>query len=357
MSIAIVIVGLAIFIIGLAIYNMILYKKLRTLSNTREMVSNLNVLQQFMDIIGKDVTTDKKIKEINNIIIQQYSIKYSTIVMFDGTEYLIKATNVSKENWEKLKKLHENDVFKESILTATPKHIKTGKDNQKLAYQNSKLGIAKSAIFFPLYIGNVYVGYWFIESAIEDAFEKMDTSLLSIIKDNIISVLKTISYQNSIENLARVDKGTGLNTVEYLYGEGRNVIDQYDVSTISMFEISNIMEINEEFSRDIGTKIIQEIANAAKNGISANHCVVRFQGPKFAVSFAGEDIERAKILTTTLKEQLTEVKVITDDDKVVKAKINFVLATYYKGTGLEEIIRKLEEYLDMTEDNDSIVCI
>jgi len=31
---------------------------------------------------------------------------------------------------------------------------------------------------------------------------------------------------------------------------------------------------------------------------------------------------------------------------VVSPKTNFVLATYYKGTGIEEVTKKLEEYLD-----------
>jgi len=357
MSIAVAIVVLATFIIALAIYNMVLYKKLRTLSNTREMVSNLNILQQFMDTIGKDMPTDKKIKEVNNIIIQQYSIKYSTIVMFNGAEYIIKASNVQKEHWDTLRKLHENELFKESILTATPKHIKRDDSDIKMNYQNSKLGIAKSAIFFPLYIGNVYIGYWFIESEIANAFEKMDTSLLTVIKDNIISVLKSISYQNSIENLFRIDKGTGLNTVEYLYGEGRNIIDKYDISTIGMFEITNIIDINEKYSREIGTEVIKQIAEVAEKSIESNHSVVRFQGPKFAVSFAGEDIEKTKMLASDLKQELINIEILTEDEQIVKPTINFALATYYKGTGIEEIIRNLEEYLNNTEEKDSIVCI
>ncbi len=54
----------------------------------------------------------------------------------------------------------------------------------------------------------------------------MDTGILSY-KENIISVLKTISYQNTIENIYRVDKFTGLNSAEYLYGLGKRTIDKY----------------------------------------------------------------------------------------------------------------------------------
>ena len=37
---------------------------------------------------------------------------------------------------------------------------------------------------------------------------------------------------------------------------------------------------------------------------------------------------------------------------------NFVIATYYKGTGIEELTKKLEDYLNESEKTESkIVCI
>ena len=37
----------------------------------------------------------------------------------------------------------------------------------------------------------------------------------------------------------------------------------------------------------------------------------------------------------------------------VKPKLNFVISSYYKGTGLEEILKKEEEYLDHADINES----
>ena len=42
----------------------------------------------------------------------------------------------------------------------------------------------------------------------------------------------------------------------------------------------------------------------------------------------------------------------TDND-VATPKLNFVISSYYKGTGLEEVLRKLEEYLDNADSNES----
>ena len=42
----------------------------------------------------------------------------------------------------------------------------------------------------------------------------------------------------------------------------------------------------------------------------------------------------------------------------VKAKLNFVLTTYYKGTGMEEVLKKLEQYVDNADKSENdITCI
>ncbi len=66
-----------------------------------------------------------------------------------------------------------------------------------------EFGRAKSAIFFPLYIDNVYIGYWIIESGTPHDFDNVDTTVLEVIKDNIVSVLKTVEHQKTLESIVR----------------------------------------------------------------------------------------------------------------------------------------------------------
>ena len=77
---------------------MSIHKKIQKFSNINQKINNLNVLQEFMNTIGEYSTVDSKIKKINEILIDKYDIKYSTIVVFDGTEYTIKASNVDQKN-------------------------------------------------------------------------------------------------------------------------------------------------------------------------------------------------------------------------------------------------------------------
>ena len=361
------IVVLIIIIIALVIYNLSISKKINKFQNINERLSNLKVLQDFMDTIGKDTPVDNKLQVINDILIEKFNIRYSTIVVFNGAEYVIKASNVDEKHWDALKNLHTEEMFKDSISSATPKYVTINSAGEKLAYQKSEMGRAKSAMFFPLYIDNIYIGYWIIESSEPHAFDNMDTNVLGVVRENIVSVLKTVSYQNTIENIYRVDKTTGLNSAEYLYGKGKRVIDKYAQSTICMFNITNIMDINEKFGRDAGTKAIIDISNIVKSSISSQYIFVRYMGPKFTIAFSGVDLEGVEEFIKTIKEEIEKISIKKEElssNKKTKKRIyvhpktNFILATYYKGTGLEEVTKKLEEYLDDADVNESnINCI
>ena len=363
----IIIILLVAIIVGLIIYNLSIYKKIKTFSNINDRISNLNVLQDFLDAIGKDSSVNDKLEVINNVIIEKFNIKYSTIVVFNGAEYIIKATNVDEKHWDTMKNLHTQEMFKDSIMTATPKYVTINRPDEKLIYQKSEMGRAKSAMFFPLYIDNVYIGYWIIESSESHAFDNTDTSVLGVVRENIVAVLKTVSYQNTIENIYRVDKNTGLNSAEYLYGKGKRIIDKYPESCICMFKIMNIEKVNEKYGRNIGTELIVKISNVIKRSISSQYIFVRYMGPKFAIAFSGVDIGGVETFVKSLKEEIESVKIEKEkkeDNKKKKtldaasAITNFVLATYYKGTGIEEVTKKLEEYLDDCDQNESnINCI
>lgn len=343
------IIVLVIIVIALLIYNMMIHKKIQTFSNINQKINSLNVLQEFMNIIGKNITVDEKLKNINDVLMEKYDIKYSTIVVFNGAEYLIKATNVEERHWETMKNLQTEPIFKDSIATATSKYITIEQENDRLPYQKMEFARAKSAMFFPLYIDNVYIGYWIIESGKMHAFDTIDTTILDVIKENIVSVLKTVTYQNTIENIVRTDLFTGLYSAEYLYGKGKQTIDKYTSSTVCMFNITNIEEINQNYSRKTGNNTIIEIGNLIKTSISSEYIFVRYMGPKFVIVFSGVEPEAVIEFLKETKKNIEELAIKYIPDKptkrvskkeiTVSPTINMILSTYYKGTAMEGVTR------------------
>lgn len=373
----VIVIILVLLITFLIIYNLSLHKRIQAFKMQGNRINNLNVLQDFLNIVGSDLSVDNKIKAINDVIIEKYQIKYSTIVVFDGTDYVIKTSNVSKDHWDTLRKLHEVDIFKDSITSASAKYITVNNDNEKLPYQEREFDRAKSALFFPLYIDNVYVGYWIIESGVPHDFDNLDTVIFETVKENIISVLKTMDYQKILESIVRKDLFTGLNSAEYLYGEGKKIIDQHTISSICMFRVSNIEYIN-KIARELGNKVITEVSENVKKSISDSYIFVRYMGPKFVIVFSGAEqsgvidfINEIKNTTEnlqiSLKDNNSAIEEMTLDDInkkktkrkkkkediIVSPSLNFVVATYYKGTGIEEVLKKMEKYLDEASKEES----
>ena len=170
-----------------------------------------------------------------------------------------------------------------------------------------------------------------------------------------------IDYQNIIENIVRVDKISGLYSAEYLYGKGKEIIDKYTTSTVAMFKIMNIEEINDKYSRKTGNEIISMISEIVKENIASQYIFVRYMGPKFVIVFSGIDIQGVADFVEELKEIVEEKFVRYEIKKAnvknkfikVKPKLNFVISTYYKGTALDNVTKRLEEYLDTADKNES----
>ena len=360
MEIVFIIIALLLVItIGILImYNMSLNKKIKEYSNTNQKINNLNVLRDFIDTIGEDSSTDEKIKKINNILIERYEIKYSTIVIYDGAEYTIRASNVAEKHWDNLKNLHKEEVFRESIQTATPKYITINQEGETLPYLKMEFARAKSAMFFPIYMDNIYVGYWIIEGNKPHEFDNVDTTILEVIKNNIVSALKTVANQSTIENIVREDKFSGLKSAEYLYGIAKKVINKYSTSTVCLFKITNLSEINEKVDRKVGNYIITKISELFKSNLAQEYFFVRYMGPKFAIVFSGTDEEGVVNFMKSMKLQIENIKIDVQNFgksnvKIVSPKINVAITTYYKGTALEGVTKKLEEYLDNADSNEN----
>ena len=357
--ILIVITVLVIIVLTLIIYNYSVHKKIETYSNLNQRITSLNVLQEFMKTLGETSSIQEKLENINDILISKYSIKYSTIVVFNGAEYVVKASNVDKKHWDALRNLQNDPVFGDSIKTATPKYVTVENENEKLPYQKMEFGRAKCAMFFPLYVDNVYIGYWIIEGSQPHEFDHIDTTILEVVRNNIVTILKTVENQATIENIVRDDLYSGLKSAEYLYGEGKKIIDKYTTSAICLFKIVNLPDINTQISRKTGDVTITEVSNFVKKNLAQEYVFVRYMGPKFAIVFSGADKDGVYNFMTDLKSKIETLDIMAqpdyihsdEEDVIVSPKIRVVISTYYKGTALDGAFKKLEEYIDSSNEN------
>jgi len=352
-----------IFIVAVKLFNM--NEKIKKLKNTNQKVNSLSILQEFMKIIGDNLTSSSdKVEKINNALIEKYEIKYSTIVIFDGTRYKVESSNVSEKHWQTFEKLQEQDIFMESIKSATPKYI-TVNQGEKLPYLEMEFDRAKSAIFFPMYIDNVYIGYWLIEGTRPHEFDKIDTAILDVIKNNLLSAVRCIKNQRILENLAKIDKVTGLYTYEYVYGSARKIIDKYPTSIVSLIKIINIRQIEDKISRKTADAVLVKIADFFKSSLSPEYFCVKYSYDEISIVFSGSDLDGVEKFMEDVKENLEKLRIRTVgslnekmNGLVVAPKVNIVMTTYFKETELEEVLKSLSQYLESADSKESdISCL
>lgn len=345
--------------------NMSINEKLKRLKNTNQKVNSLSILQDFIGVISNNlINSSEKMNEINKIMIEKYEIKYSTIVVFNGSEYKIEATNVNEKQWRVFENLHNQDIFLESIKNATPKYI-TVNNGEKLPYLEMEFERAKSAIFFPMYVDNVYIGYWLIEGNKSHEFDNIDTTILEVIKNNIVASIKCLKDQKVLENLERIDKSTGLRTHEYLYGTARKIIDKYPTSIVSLIRIINMQQIEDKISKKTADSVVKNVAEFINRSLSPEYFCVKYDDDKIAVVFSGSDLEGVAKFIEDLKFNIEKLKIRTFaslnesmNGLAVAPKLNIALTTYYKETALEKALKSLYNYLESAPLNESdISCL
>lgn len=335
-------------------------QSLKKLRNTNQKVTSLNVLQDFIDIIANNsYDTNEKMNKVNNILVEKFEIKYSTIVLFDGVNFNVETSNVGEKHYRMFEQLHEQPIFEDSISNATPKYV-TVNQGEKLPYLDMEFERAKSAIFFPIYSDNVYVGYWLIEGSKSHEFDNIDTTTLDVVKNNLVATVRIIKKQNIIENLWKVDTVTGLNSYEYLYGAARKTIDKYPTSIVSLIKIINLKQIEEKASRKTAESALIGITEYLKGCLSPEYILVRYDADKLAIVFSGSDLEGVSKFLVNLKSTIEQLRVkITEsiresiNGQAVLPKLNIAVKSYYKETALEVIFKNLEEYLEETDSNES----
>ena len=143
-----------------------------------------------------------------------------------------------------------------------------------------------------------------------------------------------------------------------------------------MFQVTNIQDINENQSREIGNEIITEVSNLVKTQITSQYLFVRYMGPKFVIVFSGVEERSVEEFLKTLKNEIEEIEVVQEaeeisvvkvingkrvkvreliEEKNASPKLSFVVSTYYKGTAIEQLTKKMEEFMDSEEiDEDKI---
>ena len=277
-------VTIIIFLLG---YNVHTNRNLEQAKKSKKSFSRILALRDIMNISASSKSSKDKMEELNKVLIEKMDIDYSTIVYYNGLEYITKVTNISDIEISNMEKdilyIQNLNIFKEAIDKREFKYITVDKQEEELPYLENRKNIIKSVIFYPMTSKGKYIGYWLIESKKVKAFENVDIQILENLKQAIRNTIEVLSYEEAIETMVRDDKFSELKTMEYLQTEGKMLLEQYNKPQIVMFRIDNLEEVNEEFSRNAGNVLITEVTKKIHSITRGDNIFVRYMGPKFII--------------------------------------------------------------------------
>ena len=352
-------ITIILFLLG---YNVHTNRNLEHVKKAKESFSRILVLRDIMNISASNKSSKDKMNELNNILIEKMNVDYSTIVYYNGLEYIIRATNIENigidNNAKDILNIQNLEIFKESIKNKEFKYITTEKEEEQLPYLESRKNEIKSVIFYPIISGKKYLGYWLIESKKRKAFENVDIQILENLKQSIRNTVEVLSYEEALETMVRDDKFSELKSMEYLQTEGKILLEKHIRPQIVMFRIDNLEEINEQFSRQAGNVLITEVTKKILSIIKGDNIFIRYMGPKFIIIFedkeTNEDIQKEKEYMTILKnikEAVENIKLVQTEQGVFKKEYLDMIKNASEED--EDMIDELDD-LDMLDDTGDI---
>ena len=319
-------------------------RQINSLKSVSKNVANMNILQNMLEIMSSKFSSDEKIKNLNDVIITNYGVKYSTISTFDGYEYDSTASNIEAIYKDRLKDIANENDFKVNISKNVSKYLTTA-PGKTLLYRSAVERRIKSAMFSPIYCNGVYLGFWLLEDTVYNAFDNIPKSELAKLKANIGTFLDIVGFQRSIEKAQNEDKQTGFYTNLYLYSGARKIIKNNENNTIAMVCLKNIPDINLKYGRNVGNAVLIKATNCIKNFVNKNIVLIRYSGIKFLIIIPNMSSQASQPMIERLLAKLNLESEYVGDEKIT-VNSQFLLHTVKNQNDIDFEIEKMVDYID-----------
>ena len=319
-------------------------RQINSLKSVSKNVANMNILQNMLEIMSSKFSSDEKIKNLNDVIITNYGVKYSTISTFDGYEYDSTASNIEAIYRDRLKDIANENDFKVNISKNVSKYLTTA-PGKTLLYRSAVERRIKSAMFSPIYCNGVYLGFWLLEDTVSNAFDNIPKSELAKLKANIGTFLDIVGFQRSIEKAQNEDKQTGFYTNLYLYSGARKIIKNNENNTIAMVCLKNIPDINLKYGRNVGNAVLIKATNCIKNFVNKNIILIRYSGIKFLIIIPNMSSQASQPMIERLLAKLNLESEYVGDEKIT-VNSQFLLHTVKNQNDIDFEIEKMVDYID-----------
>jgi len=351
----IIILFLVGLILVLSVLMLLLLKWNRYYSLALGNMSGFTIMQRMFELMSSEIPASNKLEELNNIIIEVFNSKNSTISIFDGVNHEIRATNVEDTYKESIRNLAEDKAFKSNSDQNVSKYmVSTG--GKLLGYRSAMERKIRSAMFSPIYYNGMYLGFWMLEDDTENAFDTISKEELAKLKDHIGVFVQNVLNQDSIERAYNTDKQTGFYNNLYLYSAVRQRTVVEENSVLTLLQLANLPDINTAYGREVGNRLVEKAARVMKEVFSSGNIFIRYSGAKFCIVTLGASTEN---LHGTVERFISTLKMeeeVAGGEKV-SLNINAVMHDIKKQSNIDRELNKMANYLEGMTDTNTIKII
>lgn len=329
-------------------------RKLKKYTNKTELLLK-ELVQDMLNIMSLDIKATDKIVSLNEAFLNKFQMKYSSICLFDGYTYEVKASNVEKEYVSLLKDIVNDVSFKSNVVKRNVKYLVSSK-NKTLLYKSAIERNIKSALFIPIFFEENYLGFILFEDISLNNLEKLNKDIIVEFRKNVANFIENIEFQNVLETANIIDSQTNFYNNVYLYSNARKFLATYNNSAMIVIKLANLPSINDKYDRNVGNLLLVKLANTTKEVLGNDNIYIRYSGLRIIVFIKNKTAESVQPLVELLLSSYKNIYEYVNDDKV-SIDTQILIHTLKKQNNIEKEIQKTMSYIDWMKNINTIKII
>ena len=137
----------------------------------------------------------------------------------------------------------------------------------------------------------------------------------------ISRTVETLMQFKQLRSAAALDYLTGLYNRRHFFDEGPRLVNDClrssTPSAVAILDIDHFKRLNDTYGHEIGDQVLKAVAGRLQSFFDGSHNLLsRIGGEEFAVLFTNLDSRAATLVCDALREDLTGLEIIADDEQL-----------------------------------------
>lgn len=316
----------------------------------------LNVMANIVEIskyINLNLSNDNLANVINDMIIGILGVAYSTIYISENSDWIVKATNISDEDFPLHQEFHFNPLKKNNPFIL----------NLGDTYYNNLIELTgiHSVSGVPINIRDNELGFIVVEHNLMYFFDIEHIKFLSSIANQIGIALENNSLYKKVKDMSIKDSFLGIYNRKYFFDTVEKIINKNTekVFGIVMVDLDDFKKCNDRYGHLFGDYVLVNVTDIIKKNISPEDILARYGGEEIIIYLNNiksryEAFDKIEKIRKEISE--TVFKYGNNDSKITAS---FGIGFYpYNGLTLEEIISVSDNMLYKAKEmgKNKVVC-